>query len=252
MWAEVAGLEVGDELGNIVTRHGFRVTFINVLEHGILWANQAERGHVTSLDTDKLGESALDTLGNTGGDEKDLTLQVLGGLLVNILVALVGLLGEEDDSRVLVTEDWLDVVLAEGDQTGDRRFLGESDDLVLGGSTGVAQWGLVESAGEADTWGGGTELACAVTIRGVEELELLGDGRVASGIHVVVPKVTLLGTEVAESKRGFTGLSFHTGAVNLKGDWSSLFVDPLDDGVLGAAATIVHLGAMAVGMKKLD
>ena len=252
MWAEVAGLEVGDELGNIVTRDGFRITFINVLEHGILWANQAERGHVTSLDTDKLGESALDTLGNTGGDEKDLTLQVLGGLLVNILVALVGLLGEEDDSRVLVTEDWLDVVLAEGDQTGDRSFLGESDDLFLSGSTAVAQWGLVESAGEADTWGGGTELACAVTIRGVEELELLGDGGVASRVHVVVPKVTLHGTEIAEGKLGLSGLRLHTGAVNLGRDRSGLLVDPLDDGILRAASSVVHLGAMAIVRRDLN
>ena len=111
MWLEAAGLEVGDELGNIVTRHGLRISFPNVLEHGLFWANQAERGHVTRLDTDKFGESALDALGNTRGDEKNLTLQVLGGLLVNILVVRVGLLGEEDKSWIVVSEDWLDVIL---------------------------------------------------------------------------------------------------------------------------------------------
>ena len=80
----------------------------------------------------------------------------------------------------------------------------------------------------------------------MEELELLGDAGVAGARHEAIEEVTLEGTEVAKGKLGLGSLGAHIVAANLDGGGASLLVDPLDDGILGAATSVVLLGSLAV------
>ena len=90
-----------------------------------------------------------------------------------ILPGLTSFFGEEDQSWVVVGEDWLNVVLTEGDEDGDRGGFSPVDDSCRGALTRVLEWGVVESAGESDTRPTEAKLLSASSIVRVIELVFL-------------------------------------------------------------------------------
>lgn len=118
MGLKVARLEVRDELGDIGARHALDVTTPVELKHILAWLDDSHRWQVVLGDADKLGQACLDAVRDTRGDEENLALEVFSGSLENTLVILAFLLCEENQSALVVTEDGLNVVLAEGDEAG--------------------------------------------------------------------------------------------------------------------------------------
>ena len=247
---EITRLVVRDELSEGVAVEGLDVAFVVVLEHRLLRRKDAELRKVALLNTDELTETRLDALRDARSHEQDLALEVGGSLSEGSLVVGALLLGEKDDGRVVVTEDRLNVFFAEGNKTRNRRLLGKIDNLLLsGGSNGERR--LVELTGEGDAWGGSnTEVTGARGVTGVEEGELLADGGVLGTLHEGLEEVTSKLTEVAQGKLGFASLGLHIFARDFEGGRAGLLVHPLDDGVLGAATGVVHLGALAINDKQ--
>lgn len=244
MGLEVTCLVVRDELGDRVAVKGLDVAFVIVLEHGLLRRDDTELRKVALLNTDELTKTRLDALRDARGHEQDLALEVGGSLGEGSLVVGALLLGEKDDGRVVVTEDRLNEIFAEGNKTRNRRLLGKLNNFLLsGGSNGERR--LVKLTGEGDAWGSSnTEVTSARGVTGVEEGELLADGGVLGTLHEGLKEVTGELTEVAQGKLGLASLGLHIFARDLEGGRACLLVDPLDDGVLGAATGVVHLSAL--------
>jgi hypothetical protein len=139
----------------------------------------------------------------------------------------------------VVTEDGLDEILAEGDQTGNGRGLGKGDKLFVVSSE--LERRLIEGTGKGDAGSFSAEVSSTGCIGGVEERVALVDGGAAGTLHESVIEVTLEGTEVAKSELGVSDAGLHGGAVDLNGRRASLLVHPFNDGVLGTATCVVSL-----------
>jgi len=75
----------------------------------------------------------------------------------------------------VVSEDWLNVVLREVDELWNGVGLGPVNDSLSSGGSSVANWGVIESSGESDTWGGGSNLIGTRSVGSVNESVLLRD-----------------------------------------------------------------------------
>ena len=144
----------------------------------------------------------------------------------------------------MVTEDGLDEILAEGDQTGNGRGLGKGDKLLVVSSE--LERRLIEGTGKGDAGAFSAEVSSTGCIGGVEERVALIDGGATGTLHESVIEVTLEGTEVAKSELGVSDAGLHGGAVDLNGGRASLLVHPFNDGVLGTATCVVSLLSLAV------
>ena len=146
MLHQIASLEISDEFCDIIAGQVIEVTFVQESVF-FFWVEDAKRRQVLSLDFCRLAKLLLCLPRHSRLHEDDLSVEVFRCLLEDVLIPGALVLREEYNDWLLVAEDCADMIFTEGDQTGDRSFLGESDDLFLSGSTAVAQWGLVESAG---------------------------------------------------------------------------------------------------------
>lgn len=122
---EGARLEVTDELGKGLSGEGLNAATEGVLLHVVGGVEDAEGGEVGLFNSDEFSKSLLNAVSHTRLNEEDLTLEGLGSLGEGSVEALVGISvrSEEENGSLALTEDGLNVVLREVNQSGDRASL---------------------------------------------------------------------------------------------------------------------------------
>jgi len=213
---EGARLEVADELGQGLCREGLKAATEGVLLHVVGGVKDAEGGEVGLFNSDELSKSLLDAVSDAGLNEEDLTLEGLGSLGEGSVEALVGVSvrSEQENGSLALTEDGLNVVFREVNQSGDRASLEPVND---GGALPVATVndGVVIELAE-DNEGGevnSTEGSGALLVVDVEELILLGDSGVLGNIEEDLSELSANSfTEVGDGELGSIDLLLELGA----------------------------------------
>ena len=198
------------------------------------------REHILG-DADELSESGLDAIRDGGVREEHLALVGLGGFLEDTHERgrLVAIAAEEEDGRLLLAEDGLDLILRELEDGRDHEGLDPADEVILLGGAGVGDGLLLEGAEEDDARGGSAVLGGTVSVLGVDEGHLvLGLSEADEG---VLEERVILGAEVGQHELVVGDLLLQGIAGDLGGGRAGLLQDPADDGVLGAATSVLLL-----------
>ena len=198
------------------------------------------REHILG-DADELSESGLDAIRDGGVREEHLALVGLGGFLEDTHERgrLVGIAAEQEEGRLLLAEDGLDLILRELEDGRDHEGLDPADEVILLGGAGVGDGLLLEGAEEDDARGGSAVLGGTVSVLGVDEGHLvLGLSEADEG---VLEERIILGAEVGEHELVVGDLLLQGIAGDLGGGRAGLLQDPADDGVLGAATSVLLL-----------
>lgn len=235
--SQVAGLELVNVVLDGVHGEGVEGSGVNELLHVLAGMEQADSGGVGAVNTDELGETLLNALLGAGGNKEDLALELLGSLSKDLVVGSGVVVGEEDESLTALAEDRLNVVLAELNKGRDRSSLHPVAEGSLVVLAVEVDGGLVEGAEDADAVGLGVVGSSALTGSVVERE---GIGR-SGNLHEAVEEFALKATEVDHVQLVAGNLSDDVVTGELDRNGAGLLVDPLDDGVLGAATGVVLL-----------
>lgn len=111
--------EVVDPVLDALDGDGRKVTTVDELLHFLAGAEETESRGGSSINTDELSKTSLDTVFSARDNEEDLTVHDLGSFSEDLDVSSSSIVGEEDHSSLTLTEDGLDRVLRELDNDGD-------------------------------------------------------------------------------------------------------------------------------------
>jgi hypothetical protein len=176
--------------------------------------------------------------------EEHLALVGLGGFLEDSHESgrFIGLASEQEDSGLLLAEDGLDLILRELEDGGNHKRLHPVDELILVAGTDIRHNLILEGAEENNARGGSTVLGGAVRVLSVDEDDLvLGVSEANEGIG---EEALGLRAEVGEEELALGNLLLEGIAGDLGGRRAGLLQNPADDGVLGAATSVLLLFAI--------
>merc|ERR1740117_2637963 len=234
--------EVGDELTHVFDGQVLNVTLeLELLDVLLCGLDNAQSGEVVSSNSDEFSELFLDTFGDAGVGEKDLTLKFLGSFFESGLVRLVSV-KEEDDASLLLMEDRLDGILIEFEKSGNSLSLEEALEILFGSGAGVSNWGRIEGAEDGGTGGiMDTGILGALSLSGVESVGVHG---LSSGVESF-EHGSFLFSVVDEVQLRICNLLLDFVTFDVLEGGTGLFHDPLNNGVFSAATSV--LGVLSVG-----
>lgn len=220
------------------------LAFVSVLLEVFTEADYTDGGLGLSIDSDVIGELALDTIGGGRLDEKDLSLQLVGGISEHLLVVLVNFVGEQENRGGLLSEDWFNAVFVEVDQAGCLLRLHELSKTGGGSFARVGEESFVEVA-ENNNAGFGKTVVSSDCVTSVEELEDIRDGWVLGNSGVCSVEFAFKRANVDNSLLDGKLLDGKLLSGQLLRGRTGLLLDPVDDGLLVTATSVVGLLARA-------
>jgi hypothetical protein len=226
--------EVVDPVLDAVDGDSWEVTTVDELLHVLARAEETESRGGSSVNTDELSKTGLDTVFGTGDNEEDLSVHDLGSFGEDLEEGSRSVVGEEDHGSLTLTEDGFDRVLRELDNDGDRGDFTPVGDSVDGVLTRVVDGGGVKVTEDAYWVMLGTVGGSAGTGSVEEWVLLVALGNGVEGLEELTSKVT----EVDKVELS-TNLTDEIVTGDFEGSRAGLLVDPLDNGISGTATGVV-------------
>jgi len=192
----------------------------------LIWLDGHQDWKLVLLDSHEFSKLLLDSDGSVRVGEKDLSLVGLGGISEDLDVsgAFIILRSEENKGVLLLSENGLDLILGEFEESWDHEWLEEGVEGILVGSTSVDVFLSLEFSEEDLSWGNNSVMGSATSISGMVERDLVFGG--SGGLVSVLEKI---GRFISEENKGefvISNLSLDGVTVSEDGWWSGLLGDP--------------------------
>jgi hypothetical protein len=197
----------------------------SVLLH-LVWLDGHQDWKLVLLDSHEFSELLLDSNGSVRVGEKDLSLVGFSGLSedLDVVRAIIIFRSEENKGVLLLSENGLDLILGEFEESWDHEWLEEGIEGILVGSTGIDVLLSLELSEEDLSWGNNSVMGSATSISGMVERDLVF-GR-SGGLVSVLEKIGRFLSEENKSEFISSNLSLNGIAVGEDGWWSGLLGDP--------------------------
>jgi hypothetical protein len=164
-------------------------------------------------------------------------LELLGEVFVFLIFV-----SEKDESVLLLSENGLDLVLSESEESGDHQgFVPGRKRFLVGNTSENVDVGL-ELSEEDLTRLGSSEFFGASSVVGVDKNDFIFN--ISNWVVGSGEKSIRLFSEVGKDKLAVINLLLETGAVNGRAWRSALLEDPGHDSVLGSSTSV--LGGLAI------
>ena len=139
VWLKISSSEFSEVISHAANTEVWNVTIPLIFKHTFTsWVEEADAWSIFLCYSNKISKSGLNSIRDSRGHEKNITLELFSSVSKSILIALPFLFSEENEGWVFVSKDWFDIIFRERDQSWDRCSFGEFYDTIHWGSAIVS------------------------------------------------------------------------------------------------------------------